>query len=111
MEEPVHSAEQVLQETGLADCSVSRGYHLGSMLLHPDMPLVWDGMAGVVQFFVEYQRQQHLIFEELREVPSTVRFCRKFFKTGVKRAVILRLISPSLPTWWVFEESTVLVLV
>ena len=106
MKEPIHDAQQ----TGLANCLVSREYHLGSMLLGPDMPLVWQGGAGVVQFFAEYFLQQYMIFEELREVQATVRFSRKFVKTGVKQAVRLHQVNPELPTWWLFEDSTVLML-
>ena len=49
MKGPIHDAQQ----TGLANCLVSREYHLGSMLLGPDMPLVWQGGAGVVEFFAD----------------------------------------------------------
>ena len=92
------------------NCLVSREYHFGSMLLEPDMPLVWPTGAGVAQFFVEYNLQHYMIFEKLQEVDAPVRFSRKFVRTGMKEAMHLQPVRLELPTWWLFEGSAVLML-
>ena len=106
MKEPIHDGAQ----TGLADCLISRQYHFGSLLLGPDMPLVWQTGAGVAQFFVENNNVHYMIFERLQEADAPARFSRKFVRTGLKEALRLQAVNLELPTWWLFEGTTVLML-
>eukprot|EP00435_Cladocopium_sp_Y103_P043994 s697_g12.t1 len=92
---PLHDSNSVLRETGLQDCSISRGYHLGSLLLEPGMPLIWnDNIAGCTQFFADQRGNAYMIYEELTEMPTKIRFSRTFRLTGVKKAVLLKHIQP-----------------
>ena len=108
---PIYSDDTVLLETGLKDCSISHAYHLGSQLLTTSMPILWRNGAGSVEFFVQHAGSVFLVYEELREEKSNVRFTKRFSFTGQKKArQIHQLNALSVPTWWLLENGIVLCL-
>ena len=69
---PIYSEDQVNEAFDGFRAKVSRTYRMRSVVLKPEMPVLWGQKGGNVKFFALEHDTEFLIYEDLQPLPSLV---------------------------------------
>lgn len=109
LHEPCFPPEDVQAMTGLKDCRISRGFHLGSLAIFTNDVLCIGKSVGVVLFVVERNSSPMVVLERLLPCSNPDAVAVRYRFSGTK--VALNLLTTErvwMPMWWHQEDDELL---
>eukprot|EP00435_Cladocopium_sp_Y103_P054986 s891_g18.t1 len=110
----IYSSTAVHEIAGFP-CSIATKLHTGYMELAQNdvffAQIAEQTISGVIDFFAESNGQHYVVYEVLLPIKQPLPFARKFRRTAEHAALhISHKDDLSRPTWWTFENDSVLCL-